>query len=596
MKMWRSVKFTLKHTWDASRGLLLFYSVSQGIIAVSTIIDLLIYKEITELITNSKTLLGLSLIGIVILKLALEIVRKIIEGISNYSWFLLDTKQVVYMNSKFVDKVASLDIATFENPNTVGLIQRAFSRFQFQFKYYIKAIIEVFTSLIGLSVSIVIFVFASPLIAVVIIIANIIPIIVRGKYAAGSFLIYRADDETKRKFGYTSNLIQERETLPEIKVNQAFDYFKNKIIDIYVKWNSKQLALEKKHVVYNTVAEFAPILSIFIFLLYIANQAIGNTISPGTFIFLFTNVFVFSGSLNRLSQSLGHLYADSLFIDEAVEFLDLKSNINFPRIVVDERKRLASQIKDPKIFIENVSFKYPGDDRFVLKNINLEIPYGQNLALIGENGAGKTTLVKLLLRMYDPTEGKILINNVDIRNLPEDLLFKTYSTLFQSFGKFYLTVRENLEIAAGRKLSDEEAIEYLKFSSAWDFVKNKKHGLDQQLGPEYKEGTDLSGGQWQKLAIARAYAKRAPILILDEPTSAVDAKSETEIFDRLNKEMRKNTLIFISHRFSTIKDAERIVVLDKGKIIEDGTHFELMEAKGKYSKLYSIQSERYERN
>lgn len=594
--MWQSIKFALKHTWNAARNLLLFYVITQIIIAASAVVDLLIFKEITELVTNSPTLLGLSLIGIVILRLTLEITRKILEGFSNYSWALLDTKQVIYMNSKFVDKVASLDIATFENPNTVGLIQRAFSRFQFQFKYYVKAIVEVIAAAVELSVSILIFIIASPLIAVVIIIANLIPIFVRGKYATGTFLIYRADDETKRKFGYTSNLIQERETLPEIKVNQAFEFFKNKIVEIYRQWNNKQLVLEKKYVIYNTTAEFLPILSIFVFLLVIANQAIGGSISPGTFIFLFTNVFVFSGSLNRLSQNLGHLYADSLFINEAVEFFNLKSNIAFPIVDSNKRNELLSKIENPAITIENASFMYPGDNNLVLKNISLKIPYGQNLALIGENGAGKTTLVKLLLRMYDPTEGRILINDVDLKELPEDILFKIYSSLFQSFGKFYLTVRENLEIAAGRKLSDEEMVNYLKFSSAWDFIKDKKNGLNQQLGPEYKEGTDLSGGQWQKLAIARAYAKRAFILILDEPTSAVDAKSEMEIFDRLNREMKKNTLIFISHRFSTIKDAERIVVIDKGKIIEDGTHSKLMEAKGKYHKLYTIQAERYKRN
>ena len=230
-----------------------------------------------------------------------------------------------------------------------------------------------------------------------------------------------------------------------------------------------------------------------------------------------------------------------------------------------------------------------------MNKINLIIPYGQNLALIGENGAGKTTLVKLLLRMYDPFEGQILVNGANLRDLPEDVLFSLYSTLFQSFGKFYLTVKENLELAAGKKLTDEEMEGYLKFSNAWEFVKTSKYKFNQQLGPEYKDGTDLSGGQWQRLAIARAYAKNAPVLILDEPTSAVDAKSEMEIFDRLNKEMKLNTLVFISHRFSTIKDAERIVVLHQGKVVEDGTHLQLMGNKGKYFDLYTIQAERYKR-
>lgn len=151
-------------------------------------------------------------------------------------------------------------------------------------------------------------------------------------------------------------------------------------------------------------------------------------------------------------------------------------------------------------------------------------------------------------------------------------------------------------MAAGRKLTDDEMIRYLNFSNSWEFIKNTKDKLNQQLGSEFTYGIDLSGGQWQRLAIARSYAKKSPVMILDEPTSNVDAKSEMEIFDRLNREMNDNTLIFISHRFSTIKDAERIVVLDKGKIIEDGNHERLMKTKGKYHKLYSIQAERYKRH
>ena len=220
---------------------------------------------------------------------------------------------------------------------------------------------------------------------------------------------------------------------------------------------------------------------------------------------------------------------------------------------------------------------------------------GIMVILSSPSGAGKTTLVKLLLRIYDPTQGTIKINGIDLREIPEKLLFGVYSTLFQDFGKFYLTIRENLELAAGRKLNKEEIINYLKFSNAWEFIKDTKNQVEQQLGPEYTDGIDLSGGQWQRLAIARAYAKDSPILILDEPTSAVDARSEMEIFDRINIKFKNKTLIFISHRFSTIKDAEKIIVMNKGEIIEAGNHTKLMNSKGEYFKLYNTQAGRYKR-
>ena len=351
--------------------------------------------------------------------------------------------------------------------------------------------------------------------------------------------------------------------------------------------------MEKKHITANTLAGFLPTISIIAYFLFIADQVTRAIISSGQFMFLFFNSLTFNGTLFTLGQNIGHLHADSLFMKDAIDFFDLKPNMSFPTLSQNKKTELSEKLKNPSIKIENVSFKYPQGDSLVLTNINLDIPFGQNIAIIGENGAGKTTLIKLLLRMYDPTKGKITINGIDIKTIPEDELFQMYSTLFQSFGKFYFTIRENLEMAANKKLPDEELIKLLNFSNSWEFIKNTPGKLDQQLGSEFTHGIELSGGQWQRLAIARAYAKKSPILILDEPTSAVDARSEMEIFDRLTKEMKQNTLLFISHRFSTIKDAQRIIVIDKGKIIEDGSHDNLMKENGKYARLYKVQASRY---
>lgn len=533
------------------------------------------------------------MIGTIVVRLVYDIARKILEGVHSYTWNILETKQVIYLHKKFVDKVSQIELAMFETPYTVGLIQRAYNRLQLQMKYYTKWVIGLVGLLIELSVSMAIFYFASPLFASIIILSNLVPIFINGKFSRGLFNIYKGDEETKRKFGYTSNLITERTTLPEIKLNQAFGFIKKRLVEIYKKHTEKQLRHEKKFQIFTTLGQLLPIFSIFLFSIFIAKRLSDGAITTGTFVFLFTNVFTFSRALSDIGNTVNSLIEDSFFINELIEFNNIKPKIVFPTTTPIIKNQIFEKIKNPKITIENLSFKYPTSNSLVLNRINLEISYGQNLALIGENGAGKSTLVKLLLRMYDPTEGRILLNDIDIKQIPEDILYKTYSTLFQSFGKFYLTIKENLQLAAGKELSSEEMIDCLKFSNAWEYVKNLKYKYNQQLGPEYKEGIDLSGGQWQLLAIARAYAKKAPILILDEPTSAVDAKSEMQIFDRLNKEMKQNTLIFISHRFSTIKDAERIVVLDKGKAVEDGTHQELMALNGKYQKLYTIQAERY---
>lgn len=593
MELWLPVKFTLKASWEVGKKLLLLYFFVQTILALTFIIDLLSYKEIIDTISHSKTILGLSLNGVLFLLLIYYLSYKVLEGVSSYIWNLLDSQLAVYLNSKFIDKLATLDLSIFEEPKNVGLANRAFNRFQFQFKYYLKAIIDVYGGFIKLLISLVIFFYVSPVLGALIILANIIHIYINSRQAYGVFLIYRADDEIKRKFEYIVNTLFSKDTLPEIKLYRAFGFFKEKVIRVYRQFTSHQLKVEKKHITYNTLAGFLPTISIFTYSLFIANQVTNGIISAGQFLFLFFNSLSFNGTLFNLGQNLGHLHADSLFMKDAIDFFDLKPNISFTTLTQNIKNELSDKLKNPSIKIENVSFKYPQGNNLVIKNIDLEIPFAQKVALIGENGAGKTTLVKLLLRMYDPLEGKITINGIDIKTIPEEMLFQVYSTLFQSFGKFYFTIRENLEMAANKKLSDEELVKFLNFSNSWEFIEKTPDKLEQQLGSEFTHGIDLSGGQWQRLAISRAYAKRSPILILDEPTSAVDAKSEMEIFDRLNKEMRNNTLIFISHRFSTIKDAERIIVIDKGKIIEDGSHDSLIKKDGKYNKLYRIQAERY---
>ncbi len=594
--MWQPIIFTLKASWQSAKKLFLLYLFLQTTLALTFVVDLISYKEVIDSINHAKTILGLSIHGVIIILLIYYLIYKILDGLSNYIWNLLDSRQTITLNGKFIDKLSTLDLSIFENPQNVGLANRAFNRFQFQFKYYLKAIVDVYTSIIKLLIHLSIFFFVSPFLTLVIIFANLIHIYVNSKQATGKFLIYRADDETKRKFEYIVNTLFSKETLPEIKLYQSFAFFKEKLVRLYKHYIDNQLKLEKKHQIYNTLTGFLPTISIFIYTLYIADQTINGHITSGYFLFLFINSLTFNGTLFNMGQNLGHLHADSLFMKDAIDYYSLRPHIIFPVISRVNKDELITKLDKPNIQIENISFKYPQGNTLVLKNINLEIPYGQNVALIGENGAGKTTLVKLLLRMYDPIEGNIYINGVNIKNIPEEIIFAICSTLFQSYGKFYFTIKENLEMAAGRKLTDDEMIKYLNFSNSWEFIKNTKDKLNQQLGSEFTYGIDLSGGQWQRLAIARSYAKKSPVMILDEPTSNVDAKSEMEIFDRLNKEMNDNTLIFISHRFSTIKDAERIVVLDKGKIVEDGTHSLLLKNNGKYAKLYTIQAERYKRH
>ncbi|MBI4226128.1 ABC transporter ATP-binding protein [Candidatus Roizmanbacteria bacterium] len=593
MKVIQAVKFVVIRTYKTTKILLVVYISLTIFISLLAFINILVFKEVIDAANGQETILGLSILSLFFLWFIYQIFEKALEKFAEYLWNIIDLKQTIYNTSDFVNKLSTLDLSNFENPQTYDKIWRSFNRIPWQLKYYLDSAIKLLGKSIELSISIFIFFVVSPLSAILIVFANIIPILVKSKIGEQTFNIYKADSETRRRFEYTSSLVTQRDTLIEIKQFHGFKFIKEKLLSIYNIFSKKQKGLFKRAWLNLTFVEMIPIFAAFIFLITIIIQLNNRIITTGTFVFLFTNILVFNGALWNLTYFLGTLISDSHFIHDAIDYYSIKRNIDFPKITPSLEKELLEKLKNPIITVENVSFHYPNAARMVLKNINLIIPSSQNIAIIGENGAGKTTLVKLLLRVYDPTEGKILLNGIDLKNVPENILFKTYSTLFQSFGKFYLTIRENMELGAGRKLPDDEYIKALKLSNAWHYINAFPKKLDQQLGPNYTDGVDLSGGQWQQLAIAKALVRKTPVLILDEPTSSVDAKAETEIFDRLNKETKDRTIIFISHRFSTIKDAHRIVVIHKGKIIEDGNHEELLKNKGQYATLYALQAERY---
>jgi ATP-binding cassette, subfamily B, bacterial len=595
--MFKAVQFTLRKVWESSKSLSAGYLILSVVYSLMSFGTTLILKEIIDTVNGGNTLLHFTLIGILVFKVAFDIIAGIIGAGSDYLMPLLKKHISMHFLEEMINRTASLDIPSFEDPKTVSVIGRAYSRIHFQFEYYYRDIITLLTTLLEISLALVIFVIASPLGALLLVLANLTATVVKARLGGANFNIYKANYETRLKFGYATDMLNQRETLLELKLYQNFKYLKHKILNIYNTFISKEIAIQKRNQILGSLIGLLPIAASFIFTLIMAGQLQAGEITVGTFVFLFTNMLIFAGSLGRLSSTFVNVAGEANSIKDIIEFYELKPKIAYRKVRNKQDKEYwLSRLSKPEITFDHVTFKYPNALINAVDNVSLTVPYSQNLALIGENGAGKTTLIKLLLRVYDPDRGKICINGIDIKEIPIEAMYSIFGTLFQNFGRFNLTIRENLEIAANRKLSDEEMISYLKWANAWHFIENTKGKLDQQLGPEYKDGIDLSGGQWQSLAIARAYAKKAPVVILDEPTSAIDAKSEMEIFDRLNKKMRSETLIFISHRFSTIKDASRIVVLSKGKLIEDGTHAQLMQRQGKYAQLYTIQAERFMRN
>ena len=303
-----------------------------------------------------------------------------------------------------------------------------------------------------------------------------------------------------------------------------------------------------------------------------------------------------AGSFSRLRSNLQTIFLrftqineSAMYLQDYFEFIDMefKNDIGF------EQKELPSEVKEGFEF-KNVSFNYPNSEHSVFEDVSFKLLKGEKLALVGENGSGKTTLIKLLLRFYEPTAGAILMDGVDVRHYDKEAYQKFFGAIFQDFVKYYLTARVNIAVGKITDLDNKEKIKDSAVRSlAHEVIDALPKGYDQELGRRFKKGAELSGGQWQKVAIARAYMSDAQVLILDEPTSALDARAEYEVFQRFIGLTEGKTSIIISHRFSTVRMADRIMVLKDGKILETGTHEELLANDTLYAELFNLQAEGY---
>ena len=290
-------------------------------------------------------------------------------------------------------------------------------------------------------------------------------------------------------------------------------------------------------------------------------------------------------------SGIGTMYEHNLYMSNLWEFLRLAD-----RPVPVPVPAPGTNGSTPQgLVLENVSFRYPGKDTWALRDVSLSIPPGDSIALVGENGAGKTTLVKLVTRLYEPTEGRILLDGRDLRDWEVDALRARFGVLFQDFNQYQLVLRENVGLGSVAHLADEPRIgRAVDRGGATDIVASLKGGLDAPLGRWFQDGSELSGGQWQKIALARAFMREeADILVLDEPTASLDAESEHAVFERFRALAAGRTTIVISHRFPTVRMARRIVVLDHGRIVESGSHQELVDRRGRYARMFELQAEGY---
>jgi ATP-binding cassette subfamily B protein len=323
--------------------------------------------------------------------------------------------------------------------------------------------------------------------------------------------------------------------------------------------------------------------------LVIAVRTVAGELSIGDMTFLAGAFLRLRGLVEGLLLNASQLSGQAQFLDDLFTFFEVQPLIRSPV----RPAPVPAPIRDGFVF-EEVGYRYPGADRWAVRHLSLSIGAGEVVALVGENGAGKTTIVKLLSRLYDPTEGRILLDGRDLRDYDLDELRSRIGVIFQDFVRFDFTAGDNIAVGRIAARDDVDRISEAAFRALADGVVAKlPAGYGQRLGRRFSDGADLSGGEWQKVAIARAYMRDAEVLILDEPTAALDARAESEVFERFGDLSAGRTAILISHRFSTVRRADRIIVLADGKVLESGSHPELVAAKGRYADLFELQAAGY---
>ncbi|KPJ72921.1 hypothetical protein AMJ52_04600 [candidate division TA06 bacterium DG_78] len=517
------------------------------------------------------------------------------------SWLNLCVEQ----NSQIaiMRKCSKFDVAFFENPTNLNMLQNAY----IGSSGTINQVMTIFFSIIEINITLISFVaiiFRLHWGAFLIIIAATLPRILSNRYFAKKrWEITTGLVEPRRMSSYYSGLVIQRNVAKEIRLFGLFKHFFDRFVFFINQFRQIEKNYIRKQGVINFLVNLITIAGSSIIWVYVIHRAINGTISIGDIVLYTGAVSSFQGGLTAMFSFFGQIFQNVLFLGNFFSLLDLNPEkiegaLKGPADLISYRSGNVkpSTVLEKGIEFRNVSFKYPQTNKLVLKNVNFSLPPKESVAIVGENGAGKTTLIKLLARLYDPTEGQILIDDKDIREYDLESLHRIFSVIFQDYICYPLTVRENIGFGNIEKIDDISAIQKAsKKAGAHEFIERYPNKYETYIGRIFqKSSIDPSIGEWQKLCLARALMKEeAPILILDEPTAALDVYSEYEVYKSFSKMMVDRLTIIISHRFSTVRAAHHILVLHEGRLIEEGSHEELMEQDTLYKEMYSIQADRY---
>jgi ATP-binding cassette, subfamily B, bacterial len=405
-----------------------------------------------------------------------------------------------------------------------------------------------------------------------------------------TYALSRRQTPERRELDYLRFLGASDETAKEVKIFNLSAFIIGKFEALANKFYISNRRISINRSVWGTIFTLLGSLGYYGAYVYIILETISGAISIGQLTFLAGSFRQLKSLMESVLSRFSSVSQGAIYLSDFFEFFEIKPGISS----VENPIPFPDPVKTGFEF-RNVGFRYQHGEKWASRHLNFILKAGEKIALVGENGAGKTTLVKLLARLYDPTEGTILLDGVDLRLYDLVSLRRNIGIIFQDYLRYQMKMSDNIAVGNIQQKENKPLIETAaSLSLASDLVNRLPAGYDQMLGKRFQEGIELSGGEWQKVALARAYMREAQVLILDEPTSALDARAEYEVFQRFASLTRGKMAVLISHRFSTVRMADRILVLQDGKLIESGTHLELIEKKGKYAELFTLQAKGYQ--
>ena len=576
--------------WEASPKIVVANIAVRLVVALLPLAMLAVTKFIIDSIyryTANHTPLPSYFWWLVGAEFALACLATILVRVTDYCDTVLADKYSKYVSVRIMEHASRLDLTSYEDPTFQDKLERA--RVQGTDRVLmIQAagrLVQQVVTTASMAFSICLF---SPWLLVALVVCVVPAFLGETHFAFLGYSLSFAQTPARREMEYLRVLGGSKESAKELKLFGLGPYLVDRFTTLAMRLHRQTAGLARKRLFVGSLLTLLGTLGYYGTYAFVIYETVTGVLTIGTLTFLAGAIAGASSNIQQVFSTFSTIADQALFVGDLLDFFAVKP------AVLSKANALAVPRPIRQGFeFRNVSFAYP-NGRKVLHDVNFKLSPGERIALVGENGQGKTTIVKLLTRLYDPTEGQILLDGVDLREYDQEDLWREIGVIFQDFMRYDLTATENIAMGRIEERNNTFRIRAAAQKSlAEDVIRKLPKGYEQLLGCRFDGGTDLSGGEWQKLALARAYLREAQVLVLDEPTASLDARSEHEVFERFAELTRGKMSMLISHRFSTVRMADRIFVLQDGRIAEEGPHDELMQSGGRYAEMFELQAASY---